>query len=36
LNAANLPILIFDADPLADIHNISKVHLVIKGGIATD
>jgi imidazolonepropionase-like amidohydrolase len=25
-------LLVLDADPLADIHNISKVHLVIKGG----
>jgi len=25
-------LLILDADPLADIHNISKIHLVIKGG----
>ena len=27
-------LLILDADPLADIHNISRIHLVIKGGIA--
>ena len=26
-------LLVLDADPLADIHNIAKVHLVIKGGI---
>ena len=25
-------LLVLDADPLADIHNISKVHLVFKGG----
>jgi imidazolonepropionase-like amidohydrolase len=29
-------LLILDADPLANIHNISKVHLVIKGGTATN
>ena len=29
-------LLVLDADPLADIHNISKVHLVIKGGIASN
>ena len=29
-------LLILDADPLADIHNISKVHLVIKGGAANN
>ena len=23
-----------DVDPLADINNVSKVHLVIKGGVA--
>jgi imidazolonepropionase-like amidohydrolase len=27
-------LLILDADPVADIRNISKIHLVIKGGIA--
>lgn len=26
-------LLVLDADPLADIRNISKTHLVIKGGI---
>jgi imidazolonepropionase-like amidohydrolase len=26
-------LVILDADPLADIKNISKVHLVIKGGV---
>ena len=25
-------LLVLDADPLADIHNIGKVHLVFKGG----
>jgi imidazolonepropionase-like amidohydrolase len=29
-------LLILDADPLADIHNISRIHLVIKGGIANN
>lgn len=29
-------LLILDADPLANIHNISKVHLVIKGGTANN
>ena len=29
-------LLVLDADPLADIRNISKIHLVIKGGIANN
>ena len=29
-------LLVLDADPLADIRNISKIHLVIKGGVAKD
>jgi len=29
-------LLVLDADPLADIHNISQVHLVIKGGTANN
>jgi imidazolonepropionase-like amidohydrolase len=29
-------LLALDADPLADIRNISKIHLVIKGGIANN
>ena len=29
-------LLVLDADPLADIRNISKVHLVIKGGTANN
>ena len=29
-------LLVLDADPLADIRNIGKIHLVIKGGIANN
>jgi imidazolonepropionase-like amidohydrolase len=29
-------LLVPEADPLADIRNISKIHLVIKGGIANN
>ena len=29
-------LLVLDADPLADIRNISKIHLVIKGGIGNN
>jgi imidazolonepropionase-like amidohydrolase len=29
-------LLVLDADPLADIRNISRIHLVIKGGIANN
>ena len=29
-------LLILDADPLADIRNISKIHLVIKAGVANN
>ena len=29
-------LVVLDADPLADIRNISKIHLVIKGGIASN
>ena len=29
-------LLVLDADPLADIRNITKIHLVIKGGIANN
>jgi imidazolonepropionase-like amidohydrolase len=29
-------LLVLDADPIADIRNISKIHLVIKGGTAND
>jgi imidazolonepropionase-like amidohydrolase len=29
-------LLVLDADPLADIHNIGKVHLVFKGGTPTN
>lgn len=29
-------LLVLDADPLADIRNIIKIHLVIKGGVANN
>jgi imidazolonepropionase-like amidohydrolase len=29
-------IVILDADPLADIRNIRKIHRVIKGGVVYD